>query len=92
MVFMLQFWRKWLLWVRGHFHLFLFLGGIGLVLVVLGYPVAWYGWGIYHYRAGTADLARREFLRAREHWACCLRLWPRDARGGQDSMPKPKTT
>jgi tetratricopeptide (TPR) repeat protein len=77
---MAWFWRKWLPWLRGHFRFFLFLGGLGLVLVVLGYPVAWYGWGIYHYRAGTADLARREFLGAREHWACCLRLWPRDAR------------
>jgi predicted Zn-dependent protease len=73
-------WRKWLPWVRGHFRLFLLLGAVGLVLAAIGYPAAWYGWGVYHYRAGTADLARREFLRARDHWACCLRLWPGDAR------------
>jgi tetratricopeptide (TPR) repeat protein len=77
---MVLFWRKWLPWIRGHFRFFLLLGGVGLILVVIGYPVAWYGWGIYHYRAGTADLARREFLQARDHWACCLRLWPRNAR------------
>src|SRR5262249_20453409 len=77
---MVLFWRKWLQWMREHFRFFVVLLGVVLLLGVAAYPVCWYCWGSYHYRAGQALLARREFFQAREHWACCLRLWPRDPR------------
>jgi tetratricopeptide (TPR) repeat protein len=50
------------------------LAVIGLACV----PVVLYGWALYHFRAGQADMARFHSVEAYHHLQSSLVAWPRD--------------
>ena len=52
----------------------------GLLIAVFAAPLAFYGFGQFHFRAAQRALANRDFPTAREHLARCLNVWFRSAR------------